>query len=231
MILVSGRNDAMNGRNKYLCRSETIGHMNKLITEGIGTFFLMLAILLSTGPWAALAIGLMLMALMYSGMRLSGSQYNPAVSLALLLQGRLHRDEFPGYIFAQLCGATLAAIMGGFLLTFHTNAEVVVRTNHTLGVLTGEFLGTFMLIYVYLHVILPEKTRGNQYYGLVIGLTLTALMSMFTEVSGAIFNPAVAVGLSISGKLAWSDLWMYFITNLLGAAVAGTVFTLVKSEE
>jgi aquaporin Z len=230
MILVNGINDRMNSRNKYLCRSETIGHMNKLITEGIGTFFLTLAVLLSTGPWAALSTGLVLMAFMYSGMRLSGSHYNPAVSLALLLQGRLHRDELPGYLFAQFCGAALAAIMGGFLLTFHTNAEVVVRTNHTLGVLTGEFLGSFAFIYVYLHVILPEKTRGNAYYGLVIGLTLTALMSMFNEVSGAIFNPAVAVGLSISGKLAWSDLWMYFITNLLGAAVAGTVFTLVSEE-
>jgi aquaporin Z len=200
--------------------------MARLVTEGIGTFFLTLIILMAKGPMAALAIGCTLMALMYAGAKRSGVHYNPAVSLAMLVQGRLQRDDLPGLIFVQFAGALLAAIAAGFLLTFTVHPDVELRTNHVLGALMAEFIGTFTLTYVFLHVAHPDEVAKHPYYGLAIGGAMIGLTLALAEVSGAVFNPAVALGLAIGEHLAWSDLWIYFVASPLGAAAASTVFTL-----
>ena len=162
---------------------------------------------MATGVLAPLVTGLLLTALTYGGSYISGAHYNPAVSLAFLLQGKLNRDDFPGYVFGQLLGAVLAAIMGGFLLSFTTHPDIALRTNHVLGALTAEFLGTFALVYVFFHVMLPERRAGNPYYAAAIGFMVIGLYAIFGEVSGAVCNPAVAVGAAISGSIAWSDVW------------------------
>ncbi len=198
----------------------------RLLNEGLGTCFLMLAVLLAKGPITPLVIGLVYGGWVYAGVRQSGAHYNPAVSLVVFLQEKLGRDDLPGYIFAQLAGAALGAIMGGFMVGLVPNAAIVVRTNPILGTLVAEFLGTFALVYVFLHTMVAKPVLGNQYFGLAVGVVLAGLIACFGEVSGAVFNPAVAFGLAISGKLAWGDVWMYFVACPLGAGVAGTVFGL-----
>jgi aquaporin Z len=205
--------------------------MKKIITEGICTFLLMLSILMASGVLAPLAVGFLLMALTYSGMRVSGAHYNPAISFVMLLHNTITRDEFPLYVVAQVVGTALAAVISGFLLTAVAGVDTVVRTNHTLAALVAEFVGAFALAYVYLSVTLPKRVVGNMYYGASIGLTVTALSVMMGEVSGAVFNPAVALGLAISGKIAWGDIWLYLVAAFLGAGAASTVFTLLEAQE
>ena len=86
--------------------------MNKYLTELIGTFFLVLTIGLSVlggTPMAPLAIGAILMVMVYMGGHVSGGHYNPAVSLAVLLRGKLQARDVVPYMTAQVLGAVAAA--------------------------------------------------------------------------------------------------------------------------
>ena len=87
--------------------------MSKLLTEVIGTFFLVLVIglaVLREAPLAALAIGSTLMVMVYMGGHVSGGHYNPAVTLAVFLRGKLPSRDVAPYMAAQLAGAVLAAL-------------------------------------------------------------------------------------------------------------------------
>src|SRR5437868_10454780 len=88
--------------------------MNKYLTELIGTFFLVLTIGLSVlggTPMAPLAIGSVLMVMVYMGGHVSGAHYNPAVTLAVFMRGKLAAKEVVPYWIAQLVGAILAGVM------------------------------------------------------------------------------------------------------------------------
>ena len=204
--------------------------MKKLIAESLGTCFIMLVMLLSPAQFMPFAVGAILMALTYTGAAVSGAHYNPAVSLAMLIQGKITRDEFPAYFVAQLLGAGLAALFAGFLIACTDHPTVVVHTNRMICAILAEFLGAFILVYMYINAMLSPKLAGNAHYGIIIGVTLMALMTTFGSISGGLFNPALAFGGAIMGTVSWADLWIYLVANLLGAAAATTVFTLVNEE-
>src|SRR6185503_10587770 len=94
--------------------------MKKYIVEFIGTFYLVLAVghtVINGGPGVIppLAIGAMLMVMIFAGGHISGAHYNPAVTLAVWLRGKCPTADVPGYIVAQLAGAAGAA---GLVLVF-----------------------------------------------------------------------------------------------------------------
>src|SRR5580698_9732194 len=94
--------------------------MNKYMTELIGTFFLVLTVcltVLGNVPMAPLAIGASLMVMVFMGGHISGAHYNPAVSLAVLLRGKLSPGDFLAYLVAQFGGAILAGYAASFILT------------------------------------------------------------------------------------------------------------------
>ena len=96
--------------------------MRKFIVEFIGTFFLVLTIGLtvipgSAGVIAPLAIGSVLMVMVYAGGHISGAHYNPAVTLGVLLRGRCTMADVPLYMVAQILGAVAAAFAAKFLVT------------------------------------------------------------------------------------------------------------------
>ena len=82
--------------------------MRKLLMEFIGTMFLVLAIAFTGNP---LAIGIMLMVMIYMGGHVSGAHYNPAVSIAIWMRGKMEAKELPGYIAAQIAGAFTASFI------------------------------------------------------------------------------------------------------------------------
>ena len=92
------------------------------------------------------------------------------------------------------------------------------------GAFLAEFLFTFALVYVVLNVATADATGGNSYFGLAIGFTVMAGAFAVGQVSGAAFNPAVAIGASMRGLLPWFNLWLYIVAELLGGAVAGFAF-------
>ena len=90
--------------------------------------------------------------------------------------------------------------------------------------LLAEFLFTFALVFVVLNVATSRATSGNSYYGAAIGLTLLAGIIAVGNISSAAFNPAVALGAAVMGLIAWQQIWIFFVANFLGAAVAALMF-------
>lgn len=204
--------------------------MGKYVTEFIGTFFLVLSIGLSvTGnsPMAPLAIGATLMVMVYMGGHISGAQYNPAVSLALLLRGKLSAADFVPYIITQLLGATAAA-GAVFAIVGKTFAPAPGETVTALEALHVEILYTFALALVVLNVATAPATKGNSFYGLAIGFTIVGAAFAGGPVSGGAFNPAVGIGPTIIHALVgggtWSHLWIYIVGPLVGGLVAAGVY-------
>jgi aquaporin Z len=205
-------------------------HVAKLVTEFIGTFFLVLTIgltVLGGSPMAPLAIGTSLMIMVYMGGHISGAHYNPAVSLALLLRGKLPAAQFVPYVTAQVAGALVAAFTVNAILG-KTFAPAPGDGVGTFGALLVEVLYTFALALVVLNSAATEKTKGNSFYGLAIGFTITAAAFAGGPVSGGAFNPAVGIGPTIVNALlgggTWSHLWLYLVGPLVGGALAAMVF-------
>ena len=204
--------------------------MNRYLTEFIGTFFLVLTIglsVMSGSELAPIAIGSSLMVMVYMGGHISGAHYNPAVSVAVLMRGKMDSRDFVPYVLAQVLGATAAAgsvllILGG------TFAPAPGADAGVLAVLLSEFLFTFALALVVLHVATADDTEGNDYYGLAIGFTVMTGAFAVGGVSGGVFNPAVGIGPilvdTLAGDGSMASLWMYLVGPLLGGTAAAMVF-------
>lgn len=209
----------------------------RLLTEAIGTFFLVLTIgltVLGGTPLAPLAIGSALMVMVYMGGHVSGAHYNPSVSLAVWMRGELSTGALVPYWVAQLVGAIAAALVvrgvtgNGFAPQPASGAGIGA-------VLLLEFLFTFALALVVLQTATAPETRGNSYYGLAIGFTVTVGAFAAGPISGGAFNPAVGAGpilvQALSGAPGVSSLWLYLVGPLAGGAVAALVYRLQRSAQ
>jgi aquaporin Z len=208
--------------------------MRKLITEFVGTFFLVLVIGMvvtgGKGDFSPIAIGSVLMCMVFAGAHVSGAHYNPAVTLAVLLRGRMSLKEAVGYVIVQIIGAIAAA----FIVQFFMPDKIAGAANAMISTANGviaEVLGTFALAYVVLNVATAKGTTGNMFYGLSIGFTVLSMAYAFGAISGGAFNPAVAVGISIMHLASWSDFWVYLVGCFGGAALAALVFRINNPED
>jgi len=201
--------------------------MGKYITEFIGTFFLVLVVAL-TGN--AAAIGVVLMVMVFAGGHISGGHYNPAVTLAVLIRGKVSSQDAMIYMIVQIVAAAIAA----FLAKWYVGDMGVVTLEldgRILKAFISELLGTFALAYVVLNVATSKGTTGNSFYGLAIGFTVFAMASTFGSVSGGAFNPAVAVAATIIKAFAWKNIWIYLVACLGGGLLAAFVFNFVNRED
>lgn len=206
--------------------------MKKLLTEFIGTFFLVLTIGLCVTQGVAmapLAIGSALMIMVYMGGHISGGHYNPAVSLAAMMRGALPGSDLLPYWFAQILGA-LAASVVTMVITGATFAPAPGADVAVMPALLVEFLFTFALCLVVLNVATDPDTAGNSYYGLAIGFTVVVAAFAGGAISGGAFNPAVGTGPTImnaiSGGGSFASIWLYWVGPLAGGAVAALVYGL-----
>lgn len=145
--------------------------MKKLLTEFVGTFFLVLTIglvVLNGTPAAPLAIGSALMIMVYMGGHISGGHYNPAVTLAVLARGAMERRDVIPYWVAQIAGSLAAAAVVA-LVTGSTFAPAPAPDAGVLAPLVVELLFTFALALVVLNTATAEEMAGNSYFGLAIG--------------------------------------------------------------
>jgi aquaporin Z len=202
--------------------------MNKYITEFIGTFFWTLTLVLATnngsGEMAPLAIGAALMVMVYAGSHVSGGHYNPVLTLALLMRSRVDRSDAIYYVVAQILAALIAAMIAVFLLNCQGNVGIRPINHDALCCVLAEFLGSFALVYVALSMTHSRAHTGQSFYGLSVGFTLTAMAYGLGSISGGAFNPAVAMGMMVADMATWSELWIYLVGSVFGAAAAATVF-------
>jgi len=200
--------------------------MNKYVMELIGTFFLVLTIGLTvilggSGVIPPLAIGSILMVMIFAGGHISGGHYNPAVTLGVWLRGRCDTKDVAPYMVAQTMGAVLAALAVKYL---KGSATVSTRELPVGPELLAELLFTFALVFVVLNTATAKGTAGNSFYGLAIGFTVMAGAFAVGSIASAAFNPAVAVGISVMGMAAWSKIWIYLVANFFGGAMAAGAF-------
>jgi len=203
------------------------------LVEFIGTFFLVLTIGCTVinpgaGAIAPLAIGSVLMVMVYAGGHNSGGHYKPAVTLAVALRGRCPWRRVPGYMFVQLVGALVAAGIVAFL---KENPTVTPADPHIAQSLLAEVLFTFALCYVVLHVATDKATEGNSYYGLAIGFTVMVGAFAVGGISGGAFNPAVAVGITALGLSAVENLWIFLAADFIGGGLAAAAFLATHDDE
>jgi aquaporin Z len=208
----------------------------KYLAEGIGTFVLVVvgsmtivsaitmeAPVLATVPWG---FGLALMAGILALGPVSGGHFNPAVTIAMVLDRRTTGIDSVGYIVAQLIGAIAAS---GVILLLGGNAAVVSTTSQV-GALTGglDKVGVALtaevtLTAIFLLVILTVTKRAPNVAGIVIGLTLAAAHFAAIPLSGASLNPARTLGPAIvSGSYA--DIWVWIVGPIVGGIVGWAVY-------
>ena len=204
--------------------------MNKYAAEFIGTFFLVLTIgatVLGGNPSAIapLAIGSALMVMVFANGYISGAHFNPAVTLAVFLRGRLPASDLLPYWVSQILGAWAAAFVSMYL---RPGARIGTATLDVPRALTAEFFFTLMLAYVVLNVATSKGTQGNPTYGLAIGFTVMTGAFAVGDIAGGAFNPAVAIAATLMGLSAWANLWIYVVACMAGGAAAAVVFRLLN---
>lgn len=206
------------------------GTVRKAVAEAVATFLFVLSIIAavnSDSPLTPLAIGFTLAVLVYATGHISGAHLNPAVSVAVFLRGGLSVADLIAYIVAQLVGGALAALAS---LTVWPVGEkaMVIEVGPAFLV---EALFTLILAYVVLNVATSKDTAGNSFYGLAIGGTVFVGAAVVGSISGGGFNPAVALGLSVSGHFAWSSLWLYFLAPVVGAVLGALLFRVLNTDD
>ena len=210
----------------------TAGSMTKYAAELIGTFVLMLTVATAAGEGAVLAavgIGSAPMVMVYATGHISGGHLNPAVSLAAFVRGRLDLADLVPYWIAQVAGALLAGLVGMWLVDIPQAAAF--SGSQIWKVFVAELLFTFALAFVVLNVATSKDHPNNDFYGLAIGFTVVAGAVAVGPISGGAFNPAVAIGMSLTGLAAWASIWIYLVACLIGGALAGVVFRLLNPED
>lgn len=218
--------------------------MNKYIAEFLGTMILVFfgtGTAVVTGGFTggigagflgvmaiALAFGLTIVAGAYAIGHISGCHVNPAVSLGVLLAGRMSVKDFIGYVIAQVIGAFAGS---GLLSTVVNSSEIL----HGYGAdgyvalsavglsMSGAFIVetflTFVFVLVILGVTASEKTSAIA--GLVIGATLTMVHLIGIPLTGTSVNPARALAPAVfTGGEALSQVWLFIVAPLLGGAIA-----------
>ena len=205
--------------------------LRKCIVEFIGTFFLVLVIgCVSSQPHAPLgplAIGAALMVMIFAGGHISGGHYNPAVTLGAWIRGACTGAEAGSYVVVQIVGAVVASLAVSALFG-HVSAAAITASPGQ--IMLAEFLGTFALVYTVLNVATAPATAGNSFYGLAIGFTVFVQAVAVGAISGGAFNPVVVVGVFLMGGLTAGSLWMYWLSQLIAAAVAAGVFRFLHPE-
>jgi aquaporin Z len=203
--------------------------MRKYATEFVGTFFLVYTIcnaVLAKAALAPLAIGVVLAAMVFAGGHISGAHYNPAVTLAVFLRGRLPVRDVAPYAVAQILGGSAAAGLTRWLVGSAPDPAFAAHGKGLAAAFIAEALVTFALAYVVLNVATSKDHPNNSFYGLAIGFTVLAGAVAVGGLSGGVFNPAVAISVSIAGLVSWSMLWVYLVANLAGGALAAVAFRL-----
>ena len=221
---------------KYL--AECIGTCT-LVVLGCGTAMLVGCDAAAGGGYilTALAFGLSIVAMAYCVGNISGCHINPAVSLGVLLAGRMDKKDFWGYIIAQCVGALVGAAVLALIFKlggvqdmtggFGSNGLGGVNGSAVAGLLV-EIVLTFIFVLCILGVTSGKAGHGS-FGGLVIGLTLTGVHILGIGLTGTSVNPARSLGPAIAAAIAGNMdalacVWVFIVGPLVGAALAAVVY-------
>jgi aquaporin Z len=209
----------------------------KYAVEAIGTFFLVFTVGATVGsgnPLAPLGIGAVLMVMIYAGGHLSGGHYNPAVTMAVLVRGRISLRNAVAYWIVQFGAGLLAAVVVRTVVDptrMATSAAITLTGRTLMAAFVVELLFTFALCYVVLNVATSKHHPDNSFYGLAIGFTVVAGALAVGAISGGAFNPAVSLGAAVMGMFAWPTVWVYLMAQTLAGIAAAVTFLALNPDD
>lgn len=233
--------------------------MKKLIAEFIGTFSLVLfgcgaAVVSGTsdnGPAGlgllgiSLAFGLAVVAMAYAIGPISGCHINPAISIAMVVAGKMTIKDAIGYIMAQLIGAVAGA--GVLFLIISNQANYIALGDWALGsngwgegylgnyTTTAAFITEVIMTCLFLLVILGTTSKqGNATTaGLAIGISLVLIHMVAIPITGTSVNPARSIGPAIfAGGKAFSQVWLFVVAPIIGGILGAIIWrTLLETKE
>ena len=226
---------------------------NRLAAEFIGTFWLVLggcgsAVIAGAFPeygigfvGVSFAFGLTVLTMAYAIGHVSGCHLNPAVSLGLVVGGRFRAGDLLPYVAAQVIGAIAGAGVLYLIATGKADFDVQSRFaangygEHSPGgysmaaALVCELVMTFTFVVVILGATDERAPKG--FAPIAIGLCLTLIHLISIPVTATSVNPARSTGPAVFvGGWALSQLWLFWVTPLIGASLAGLAYKWISGE-
>lgn len=213
--------------------------INKYLAEFLGTFILVffgslaiLGTLASEGPvlvTIGFGFGFALLAGIWAVGHVSGAHFNPAVTLAMLLDGRTTFGDAVGYWVSQFAGAGVASLV----VWAASDRLAVAATTTSYQKLSTGILAEIALTAVFVWVILAVTARGENHAPLAIALTLVGVHIAGIPFSGASVNPARSFGPAVvsNGPVAMEQLWVYIVFPLVGSLIAFGLYRLFPVTE
>lgn len=216
--------------------------IKKAVAEFIGTLVLVLVacgVASVTGckfPQAgyvatALAFGLVIVAMAYSIGNISGCHINPAVSIAMLISGRMSVKDFFVYIAAQFAGAIAGAgILAYFVGSTDSLGQNSLFNDDLVKSLVVEAVLTFIFVLAILGV--TSKKENSSVAGLVIGLSLVLIHLIGIPFTGTSVNPARSLGPALLvGGDALANVWVFIAAPLVGGVLAALVYKFLEGKK
>ena len=220
--------------------------MKKYICEFMGTLVLVLfgcgTAVISDGNLVAtaLAFGLSIIACAYVIGNISGCHVNPAVSLAMLIDGRMSVKDFVWYVIVQVVGALCGSAILYFILSNSVINPVNLGANgygalsginvSLLGAIVTEVVLTFVFVYTILGV--TDDESKSSVAGIVIGLTLAFVHILGIGITGTSVNPARSLAPAlIIGGTALKQVWVFILAPFIGAALSAIVYKFLNRED
>ena len=183
----------------------------------------------------AIAFGLSVVAMAYTIGGISGCHINPAITLGVVLSGRMSWKDACGY----WCGQVVGGLIAGALLLLVSSVVAVPDLSGTLGsnsvanaggaggAFHEEVIATFIFVLVVLGTTDSKVGAGN-FAGLAIGLSLILIHLVCINLTGTSVNPARSIGPAVfAGGQALKDLWVFIVAPLVGGALSACVWAAV----
>lgn len=216
--------------------------MKKYFAEMVGTMVLVLmgcgtAVSLACGVDTAsvvgtsLAFGLSVVAMAYAIGGISGCHINPAITFGVWLSKRMSGRDALMYVIFQIIGAFIGAgILYALAPESGLGANSIQTGISTTAAVVAEVVFTFVFVLVVLGTTDEKKGAGNL-AGLAIGLTLVLVHLVCIHYTGTSVNPARSIGPAVlAGGQAMTDLWIFIVAPLVGAALSAGVWKALTCE-
>lgn len=226
--------------------------MKKYIAEMIGTMVLVLmgcgcAVFAGNEAAAcgagvgtlgvALAFGLSVVAMAYTIGGISGCHINPAITLGVWMSGRMSGKDAGMYMLFQVIGAIIGSAILYLLVSTGTNNGPTTTGSNSFadGMMLQAFLAEAVFTFVFVLVVLgttdAKKGAGN-FAGLAIGLSLVLIHLVCIPITGTSVNPARSIGPALfDGGVALSQLWLFIVAPMVGAALSSVVWKAIACEK
>lgn len=220
--------------------------MKKYVAEMIGTMVLVLmgcgsAVFAGAGqPFAsvgtlgvAFAFGLSVLVMVYTIGKISGCHINPAITLGMLLSGKISGKDAGMYMVFQVIGAILgSAIL--FVLAKDSGSTTTLTGANGYTDVVPAFIAETVFTFIFLLVVLGSTSKGadTKFAGIAIGLALVLIHIVCIPVTGTSVNPARSIGPALfQGGEALAQLWLFIVAPFLGAAIAAFVWKGIDTAE